>query len=333
MAEKNLSAPARSRSGGSVAGVRHIKFRHTERFTVLGNHLTQHPDLSLTAIGLAAHIQSLPDGIRIGIKELAKKFAESEARIAAALRELGAYGYLVRSKERTASGTVVTRTVFYDNPTAGVRAAVADLACEAGEPPADPPAVEAAEGQPPVAAPPLVVDVDVDVEMGPPAMDTAKTQLPLPVPKSEPTAEIHRTAADLLAGLRGVDPRLRLAQAEVHRLAPAVAAWLERGLSVTDVRRALLERLPDEPIRHPAGLVGHRLAVLLPPPLPATAATRSFYALPPVRRAPFQTCDGCERAFRSEKRGERCQDCRFEGEGDGEDEARIRAVIAAALAA
>jgi hypothetical protein len=62
MDEKNFSAPARSRSGGSAAGVRHIKFRHT--------------DLSLTAIGLAAHIQSLPDGARIGIKELAKKFRQ-----------------------------------------------------------------------------------------------------------------------------------------------------------------------------------------------------------------------------------------------------------------
>ncbi|MET9519399.1 helix-turn-helix domain-containing protein [Streptomyces sp. NPDC002994] len=298
MAEKNLSALARSRSGGHAAGVRHIKFRHTERFTVLGNHLTQHPDLSLTAIGLAAHIQSLPDGVRIGIKELAKKFAEGEGRIASALRELGAYGYLVRSKERTACGKVVTRTVFYDNPAAGVRAAFADLVGE--------PEGEAAE----VALPSAT---DVPTATVPTPTPEPKPRLTLPVPKSEPTPEIRRTAADLLAGLRGLDPRLRLAQWDIHRLVPAVAAWLERELSVTDVRRALLTRLPDEPIHHPAGLVAHRLAALLPPPLPVFAPSRSFYAMPPVARAAFQTCDGCDRAFRSQKRGGLCRDCRVEG--------------------
>ncbi|MGW0562634.1 helix-turn-helix domain-containing protein [Streptomyces sp. NPDC003016] len=308
MAEKNLSAPARSRSGGSAAGVRHIKFRHTERFTVLGNHLTQHPDLSLTAIGLAAHIQSLPDGARIGIKELAKKFAEGEGRIASALRELGAYGYLVRSRERTACGKVVTRTVFYDNPAAGVRAAFADLVGEPEVP--SPVAVEVAADVPPSEPEAVAPSSTVDVPTA-----TVKPRLPLPAPSSEPTPEIRRTAADLLAGLRSLDPRLRLAQWDVQRLVPAVAAWLERDLGVTDVRRALLTRLPDEPIHHPAGFVAHRLAALLPPPLPAFAPARSFYAPPPVTRVPLQTCDGCERAFRSEARGELCRDCRVERNG------------------
>ncbi|MEV8309040.1 helix-turn-helix domain-containing protein [Streptomyces flavidovirens] len=307
MAEKNLSAPARSRPGGSAAGVRHIKFRHTERFTVLGNHLTQHPDLSLTAIGLGAHIQSLPDGARIGIKELAKKFVESEARIAAGLRELAAYGYLVRSKERTACGKGVTRTVFYDNPAAGVRAAFADLV---GEPEAPKAEAEAETEAVAVAvASPSIVDVSTATLSAP----APRPQVPLPVPKSEPTTDIRRTAADLLAGLRGLDPRLRLAERDIHRLVPAGGAWLERELSVTDVRRALLTRLPDEPIHHPAGLVAHRLAALLPPPLPLFTPGRAFYTPPPVTRAPLQACDGCERAFRSHVSGEKCRECRVEG--------------------
>ncbi|MBT2395506.1 helix-turn-helix domain-containing protein [Streptomyces sp. ISL-100] len=323
MAEKNLSAPARSRSGGSAAGVRHIKFRHTERFTVLGNHLTQHPDLSLTAIGLAAYIQSLPDGFRIGIKELAKKFAEGEGRIASALRELEAHGYLVRSKERTACGKVVTRTVFYENPAAGVRAVFADLVGA----PEVPSGAEVAAAVPPseseAVAPSKSSVVDVPTA-------TVKPRLPLPLPMSEPTPEIRRTAGDLLAGLRGLDSRLRLAEGDIDRLVPAVAAWLERDLSVTDVRRALLTRLPDEPIHRPAGLVAHRLAVLLPPPLPVSAPPGcSLYAPPSVTRAPLQTCDGCERAFRSHVRGAKCRECRVEAD----DEVRIRPVLATALAA
>ncbi|WP_373408207.1 hypothetical protein [Streptomyces sp. 13-12-16] len=52
------SRPARTKR--HPGGVTHDNTRHTARFTVIGNHLTQHPDLSLLAIGLACHIQSLP---------------------------------------------------------------------------------------------------------------------------------------------------------------------------------------------------------------------------------------------------------------------------------
>jgi hypothetical protein len=59
MDTQQISAPSRASSG-----VVHDNSRHTSRFTVVGNHLTQHRELSLTAIGLAAHIQSLPAGAR-----------------------------------------------------------------------------------------------------------------------------------------------------------------------------------------------------------------------------------------------------------------------------
>ncbi|MEL5960892.1 helix-turn-helix domain-containing protein, partial [Streptomyces sp. CLV115] len=103
------------------SGVIHINFRHAAGFTVIGNHLTQHRGLSLAAIGLAAHIQSLPAGARIGIKRLAERFPESETRIAAALRELEAHGYLHRSRVRLADGRIVTRTVTYNQPGAAGR--------------------------------------------------------------------------------------------------------------------------------------------------------------------------------------------------------------------
>ncbi|MFF2329954.1 MULTISPECIES: hypothetical protein [unclassified Streptomyces] len=72
-----VSAPPRAPSpvpGDATpsSGVIHINSRHAAGFTVIGNHLTQHHGLSLTAIGLAAHIQSLPTGARIGIKHPAK---------------------------------------------------------------------------------------------------------------------------------------------------------------------------------------------------------------------------------------------------------------------
>ncbi len=90
-------------SGGLI----HDHTRHTTRFTVIGNHLAQHPDLSLLAIGLACHIQSLPPGARVDIKTLAARFPEGATRIAAALRELEAHGYLRRERTRVPGGRIV----------------------------------------------------------------------------------------------------------------------------------------------------------------------------------------------------------------------------------
>ncbi|MEU2540194.1 helix-turn-helix domain-containing protein [Streptomyces iakyrus] len=254
MTEQHPSAPARAQSGTS--GVQHVTERHDDHFTVVGNHLAQHPDLSLTAIGLAVHIQSLPAGTPVGIKALASKFPEGEIRIAAALRELEAHGYLARPRERLQSGRVVTRTVSYNKPR--------------------------------TATPP---------DRPRPASPTPRTEATAPKP--------HRAAADLLTGLRALAPRLLLSERDVHRLAPEVAVWLERGVPVTAVQRALTSGLPNDPIQHPAAFLAHRLTTLLPPPLPVAPPHRE----PAARPDPFQTCDGCERAFRAPEPG-RCRDCR-----------------------
>ncbi|MFF8229045.1 helix-turn-helix domain-containing protein [Streptomyces caelestis] len=251
MTEQQPSAPARAQSGTS--GVQHVTERHDEHFTVVGNHLAQHPELSLTAIGLAVRIQSLPAGTPVGIKALAAKFPEGEIRIAAALRELETHGYLTRTKERLQSGRVVTRTVSYNKP----RNTPEDR-------PAPPP---------------------------------RRTESAAPTP--------HRAAADLLAGLRAVDSRLLLTERDVRRLAPEVSVWLERGVPPTAVERTLTTGLPQEPIKHPAALLAHRLTTLLPPPLPVAPPCSA----PAPRPDPFQTCDGCERAFRAPHPGS-CRDCR-----------------------
>lgn len=121
-----LPSPAQSRIAGKnhphqsaharPAGVVHDHTRHTTRFTVIGNHLAQHPELSGLAIGLAVYIQSLPTGARVDIKTLAARFPEGLPRIAAALRELETHGHLRRTRERTPGGRIVTRTVPCNQP-------------------------------------------------------------------------------------------------------------------------------------------------------------------------------------------------------------------------
>ncbi|EST39334.1 hypothetical protein N566_02470, partial [Streptomycetaceae bacterium MP113-05] len=107
MADQQPSAPARVQHGvppSPRAGVTHIRHRHTTRFTVVGNHLAQHDELSLVAIGLALYIQSKPDGTLVSIKALTCRFREGEVAIARALNELEAAGYLLRSVERLPDG-------------------------------------------------------------------------------------------------------------------------------------------------------------------------------------------------------------------------------------
>ncbi|MFI1503622.1 hypothetical protein [Streptomyces sp. NPDC020597] len=122
MDTENPSAPscAESRNAGKnhtrVGGLTHENARHTTRFTVIGNHLAQHRELSLLAIGLGVHIQSLPKGARVDIKALTARFPEGSTRIAAGLRELEAHGYLRRERSRIRGGRMVTRTISCNQP-------------------------------------------------------------------------------------------------------------------------------------------------------------------------------------------------------------------------
>lgn len=264
MDTQNPSAPprAQSRIAGKnhphqnaharPAGVIHDNTRHTTRFTVIGNHLAQHPELSGLAIGLAVYIQSLPTGARVDIKTLAARFPEGPTRIAAALRELETHGYLRRTRERTPGGRIVTRTISCNQP--GHRGTAADTPSRPARRPD-------------------------------PAERPPRKRLPTVPEPAYPSPTLLRTATDLLAGLRRHDSRLLLSATDTEHLAPGVAAWLERDLTPTAVQHALTADLPPEDLRRPAALLAHRLAAQLPPPPPfrARAAPGRTASAPELR--------------------------------------------------
>ncbi|MFE3722762.1 hypothetical protein [Streptomyces cyaneofuscatus] len=289
MGTQQVSAPLRAPSSGIV----HINIRLTDGYSIISNRLSQHRDLSLLAIGLGTHIQSLPAGKRIGIKVLAEIFPESEAAIAAGLRELEQHGFLRRTRERVRGGRVATRTESYNHPEAAARRADPTPVREP-EPEAEPEREPEAEPVPeePAPAPRLV----------PPPTAPKPPPPPLPGP-CRPTEALYAAAADLLAGLRRTAPVFVLSEEDVRRLVPGVAAWLERGMRPDAVREALTDD-PPVPLRHPAKLLRHRLIALLPPPLSVAA---------PV--IPLQNCEDCDRAFRSPVAGvcRGCGDARAEG--------------------
>ncbi|MEV7405966.1 helix-turn-helix domain-containing protein [Streptomyces sp. NPDC091267] len=307
MDTQKISAPpcAQPGSPGGVtptSGVIHVNVRHAAGFTIIGNHLAQPRDLSLVAIGLAAHIQSLPTGAKVGIKTLTARFPESEARIAAALRELEATGYLHRNRVRLPDGRVVTRTVSYNQPGAYAPPPPPPIRT-APEPQPTPPPEPTSEPGPTPEPAPLPARVFV-----PPPTAPRTTPPPLPQPHT-PTPDLPRTAAALLADLRRQAPQLTLSEAEISTLTPGVITWLEREAHPDTVRHALTADLPT-PLRHPARLLRHRITTRLPPPLPGTEALTP----PPRRRViviPLQNCETCERAFRATEPGH-CRDCRTE---------------------
>ena len=230
------------------------------------------------------------------IRTLAERFPEGRDRIAAALRELEAYGYLERVRERTPYGRVVTRTYAYNHPEA-------TRTRRARETQPVQPVRETQPVQPVRETQPVQ-----PVREPQPVQPVRETQPVQPVrepqPEPEATGRTHPAAAALLAALRRDDDRLLLSERDVRRLAPAVADWLKRGAAPDAVRRTLTASLPAD-LRHPAAFLAHRLTALLPPPLPAAPVPSPRPAVVPLRN-----CNGCDRAFRSPAPGARCRDCR-----------------------
>ncbi|MEU2821557.1 hypothetical protein ABZ763_04540 [Streptomyces bacillaris] len=312
-----------------TSGVVHITLPHTERFTVVGNHLAQNAALSTAAVGFAVRIQSLPQGTEVGIKALAARFPEGEKLIAAALRELEAHGYLQRTRVRLPNGRMVTRTVFCNHPEALLRPRPAEASKRGPDLVAAPVAVSVPAHIPaPAPAPPHVTAPAPETHQAPAPSPVSRQSAadhrpvstprlvppptahkapprPLPQPR-ELTPGLQQAAVALLSDLRRHAPELVLSEADIERLTPATATWLERDAHPDTIRRALTTDLP-QPVKYPAKFVRHRLTVLLPPPLPGTEELAP--ARPRTVVIPLQTCEGCERAFRS-RTPSLCRDCR-----------------------
>jgi hypothetical protein len=266
-------------------GLTHDNTRHTARFTVIGNHLAQHRELSLLAIGFGVHLQSLPKGARVDVKSLAARFPEGAPRIADALRELEVHGYLRRERERTPVGRIITRTTSCNQPAAARRHS---------HQPAE------VTGQAQTAR-------ETQGQRAPRQQRTPRKPLPTVPSPAYPAPALLQMTTDLLADLRRHDSGLLLSACDAAHLAPGVAAWLERDVSSSAVRHALTVDLPPDGLRRPAAFLAHRLTAQLPPAPPFRAP-----AGPPPVIHEMRNCDGCDRGFRAAESGARCRDCRSE---------------------
>ncbi|MFI1565328.1 hypothetical protein ACH4ZX_20135 [Streptomyces sp. NPDC020490] len=287
MADPQSNAPSCADAGTPASGVIHVRTRLTADFTVISNALAQRRGSAVT-VGVAAYISSLPDGSSVTISALCEHFSEGEILISRALKELETAGYLERRRERTPSGQIRTRTYFYDVP--------------GGHPdpdgPPEPP-------KPPRPRKPRAVEA---VEKAaPPSSPVTEAVAAPPLAETMPSlSEADPKAVAVLTSLRRVDPRLVLSEREAVLLAPAVAEWLAAGVAPSQITALLTARLPDHFLTRPARILAFRLRET---PLPAPPPRPLDEHAPRPAVLPFQTCDGCERAFRAPEAGQ-CRECR-----------------------
>ena len=94
-----------------------FRIERTRDYTVMSNHHLRNANLSLKAKGLLSMMLSLPEDWNYTTRGLAKICKEGVDAIGAALRELGAAGYIVRHKLRDRQGRISdTEYVIYEQP-------------------------------------------------------------------------------------------------------------------------------------------------------------------------------------------------------------------------
>ncbi|KNE80643.1 MULTISPECIES: hypothetical protein [Streptomyces] len=316
MADPQSNARLRADAGAPTSGVIHLRTRLTADFTVISNALAQRRGSAVT-IGVAAYILSLPDGSPVSIAALCEHFTEGEILISRALKELERDGYLERRRERLPSGRIRTRTYVRDVP--GGSGPDPD-----GPPPAPPGSRRTGPRKRSVPAAAAPTPVPASAPAPPPARSAAERPTPFtdaapqpatgpgpaarPREPADPQAATDPRAIAVLAALRRADPRLVLSAREAARLAPAVAQWLAAGVEAPQITELLTTGLPDRFHARPAGILAFRLRET---PLPAPPPPPPAHPVDHPAVLPFQTCDGCERAFRAPVPG-RCRDCRSE---------------------
>jgi hypothetical protein len=96
-----------------------LRHRHPNRFTVLPNDAIRNPRLSFRAVGVLAHLLSLPDGAKVDSATLATAHREGRDAVRSAFAELADHGYYRRDVIRLPDGTLRTEVVVSSTPMNG----------------------------------------------------------------------------------------------------------------------------------------------------------------------------------------------------------------------
>lgn len=224
---------------GSVSAI--LRHRHPNRFTILPNDAIRNPSLSFRAVGVLAHLLSLPDGAKVDSATLAQAHKEGRDAVRSAFDELADHGYYRRDLVRLADGTLRTEVVVSSTPmdpaedkTAG---GTGDGFSGVGPGPENPAPVEPASVNPASAGPTPVDQA--------PKEEVPKGREPIPPqpPRGAGGPEVGQTTPTA-NGRRGSGTNPRAVQANPR--AEADLADTARLEAQAAARRAELERVTED---------------------------------------------------------------------------------------
>ncbi|MEU7166869.1 hypothetical protein AB0A70_19870 [Streptomyces morookaense] len=244
------------------------------RYTQVPNEIIRHPRLGEAAIRLALWLLSLPEGADVSLSEAARRAGLTPSAFQKAKRQLREEGYFHEWRMQGRDGRWRTRQLISNVPLTPEEA----LAVRDG---AAPTAVKPAVGEP------------GGRRVGRHQEKTGeKTDLPPSQPSEPEPHPLAERGAQALASISHRERKLRLTGREVTQLAPLAAEWLLRGATMTDLREALTNGLP-EPVHCPAALVRDRLVRKMPdaPAMPQQRAAAGP-PLPPPRVSMMVECRG-----------------------------------------
>ncbi|MFI1530001.1 hypothetical protein [Streptomyces griseus] len=250
--------------------------KHAFGFTIVPNAILQHSTLSLTARGLLCLLLSQPDRTAETVRELTEGCAEGQKRVGNAMKELQAAGYVICTRVQGERGHWSTHVTVFDLPQLGSPETASP---KPGRPKPDRPKRRLAGINP---------FGEKNQEKNPTPHQSEELAEPGQTqdmhqgegehaPQIQEDLDLGRAAA-LLGRLANAEPSLALSAADVMKLAPLAAQWLQRGVSELQLRNELVGGLPAT-IKSARALLADRL-------------TRKMPAVP-VTVEPLAECGDC----------------------------------------
>ncbi|MFF1644656.1 hypothetical protein [Streptomyces sp. NPDC058240] len=242
------------------------------RYTKASHDVVRHPRLNSDAKILLLYVQGLPDNTTFKpLSELAQKLGIKGRAYQKAKQQLIENGYVHEWRSQADGGRWITEQLVANAPLTSEQAGHLRGTPSAASPVSPPPSTHSPTVGEPTARTAggyePVEDHSDKTTPHPPSEPSEPSALSEPErPASTADPALLARAERVLLSLRHSRRELHLGVREAAKLAFDAVKWLERGLSESDLRQALLAERPKDGVRSAVGFLRYRLVEKLPEP-------------------------------------------------------------------